>query len=109
VHFQKALDFIGENYMKPITVEDIASYVNLSRSRLHQIFLQQIFISPKQYLTEYRVREARNLLEKRSGSVKEIAQAVGFDDQLYFSNVFKQITGKSPNNYVKGLISGDNG
>jgi len=104
VHFHKALDFISENYSRPITVEDIAASVNLSRSRLHQIFLQQIFISPKQYLTEYRVREARNLLEKRSGSIKEIAQAVGFDDQLYFSNVFKQITGKSPTQYVKSII-----
>jgi len=104
VYFQKALTFISENYSKPITVEDIAASVNLSRSRLHQIFLQQIFISPKQYLTEYRIREARNLLEKRSGSVKEIALAVGFDDQLYFSTVFKQLTGKSPNNYVKNLI-----
>jgi len=104
VHFHKALDFISENYSRPITVEDIAASVNLSRSRLHQIFLQQIFISPKQYLTEYRVREARHLLEKRSGSVKEIALAVGFDDQLYFSNVFKQLTGKSPNNYMKNLI-----
>jgi len=109
VHFHKALDFISQNYSSPITVEDIADAVNLSRSRLHQIFLQQVFISPKQYLTEYRVREARNLLEKRSGSIKEIAQAVGFDDQLYFSNVFKQITGKSPTYFMKGLIETGDG
>jgi AraC-like DNA-binding protein len=104
IHFQKALDYIAKNYSRPITVKDIAENVNLSRSRLHQIFLQQIFISPKQYLTEYRIREARNLLEKRSGSIKEIALAVGFEDQLYFSNVFKQLTGKSPTNFMKFLI-----
>ena len=111
VHIQKALDFISDNYAKPITVKDIAEHVNLSRSRLYRVFLQHIFISPKQYLAEYRVREGRNLLEKRSGSIKEIAQAVGIDDPLYFSRVFKQICGKSPTDYMRYLIEikGNNG
>jgi len=104
IHFQRALSFINENYSQQITVEDIAAHVSLSRSRLHRIFLQQVFISPKQYLTEYRIREARTLLEKRHGSIKEIAFAVGFEDPLYFSNVFKQLTGKSPVNFMKQII-----
>jgi len=104
VHFQKALTFVSENYMRPINVSDIAEFVNLSRSRLYQVFMQQVFISPQQYLTEYRVREALRLLENRSGSVKEIAHAVGIDDPLYFSSLFKQVTGKSPRNYMKNLI-----
>ena len=105
VHFQKALDFISNNYMKPINVTDIADHVNLSRSRLYRVFMQQIFISPQQYLTEYRVREAISLLEKRKGSIKEIALAVGIEDPLYFSNLFKQVTGRSPKNYMKELIA----
>ena len=104
IHFQKAINFIADNYMKPINVSDIAEHVNLSRSRLYQVFMQQVFISPQQYLTEYRVREAIRLLERRSGSIKEISIAVGFEDPLYFSALFKQITGKSPKNYMKGLI-----
>ena len=103
VHVQKALDFISENYHRPITVKDIAEHVNLDRSRLYRVFLQHVFISPQQYLTEYRIREGRRLLEKRSGSIKEIAQAVGIDDPLYFSKVFKQICGKSPTEYMKYL------
>jgi len=104
VHFQKALDFIINNYMKPINVVDIANHVNLSRSRLYQVFMQQIFIPPQQYLTEYRIREAIRLLQKRGSSIKEIALAVGIEDQLYFSRLFKQITGKSPREYMKNLI-----
>ena len=96
VHFQKALKYIENNYQRTVTVDDIADHVCVSRSRLYQIFKQQIFMSPQQYLTEYRLREARNLLEKRAGSVKEIAQAVGIEDSQYFSRVFKQFTGKSP-------------
>jgi len=104
VHLHKALDFIGENYAKPITVNDIAEHVNLSRSRLYRVFLQNVFISPQQYLIEYRIRQARNFLEKRKGSIKEIAQAVGIDDPLYFSRVFKQVCGKSPTEYMKKII-----
>ena len=105
VHFQKALDFIANNYFRPINVTDIAESVNLSRSRLYQLFMQQVFISPQQYLTEYRIREAIRLLESRKGSIKEISQAVGFEDQLYFTRLFKQVMGKSPKNYINGLIS----
>ena len=106
VHFQKALDFISNNYSKPINVTDIAKHVNLSRSRLYRVFMQQIFISPQQYLIEYRMRQAIHLLERRSGSIKEIANAVGIEDPLYFSSLFKQVTGKSPKNYMKEIIDG---
>jgi len=100
VHFQKAIDYIAANFSKPISVADIADHVNLSRSRLYRVFMQQIFISPQQYLTDYRIREALRMLEHRTGSIKEISQAVGIEDPLYFSNVFKQATGKSPKNYM---------
>jgi AraC-like DNA-binding protein len=103
VHFQKAVDFIADNYSKPINVEDISNHVYLSRSRLYRVFMQQIFMSPKRYLTEYRIREAIRLLENRKVSIKEIASAVGIEDQLYFSNMFKLITGKSPKNYIKEI------
>ena len=104
VHFQKALKFINDSYMRPINVTDIAEHVNLSRSRLYRVFMQQVFISPQQYLTEYRIREAIRLLQSRAGSVKEISDAVGFEDPAYFTRLFKKVTGKSPKNYMKGLI-----
>ncbi|GHV95070.1 hypothetical protein AGMMS50293_13900 [Spirochaetia bacterium] len=100
------MDYIANNFSRPITVNDIASHVSLSRSRLYRVFMQQIFISPQQYLTEFRIREAARLLQRRSGSIKEIAIAVGIEDPLYFSTVFKQITGKSPKNYMENLING---
>jgi AraC-like DNA-binding protein len=103
VHFQKALDYIAANYSKPINVINVADHVNLSRSRLYRVFMQQIFISPQQYLTEYRIREAIRLLEQRKGSIKEIADAVGIEDQVYFSSMFKKVTGKSPKKYMGDL------
>jgi AraC-like DNA-binding protein len=95
---------VANNYSRPITVNDIALHVNLSRSRLYRVFMQQIFISPQQYLTEVRIREATRMLQQRSGSIKEIAIAVGIDDPAYFSILFKQVTGKSPKNYMQDLL-----
>jgi YesN/AraC family two-component response regulator len=43
-------------------------------------------------------------LEQRGGSIKEIADSVGIEDQVYFSSMFKKITGKSPKNYMKNLV-----
>jgi AraC-like DNA-binding protein len=84
-------------------VEDIAKHVNLSRSRLYRVFLQQAFVSPHQYLTVRRIKEAGNLLMKRDGSsIKDIAMSVGIDNPLYFSTLFKKITGKSPSDFIKG-------
>jgi AraC-like DNA-binding protein len=103
IHVEKALSFIAENYAQQITVKDIAEHVNLSRSRLYRLFLQHVFISPQQYLIEYRIREGRILLEKRFGSVKEIAQAVGIEDPHYFSRMFKQVCGKSPTEFIKSF------
>ena len=105
IHFQKAVNFIAENYTKPISVKDIVSHVNLSCSYLYRIFLQQTSMSPQQYLMEYRIREAHRLLESRSGSVKEIAYAVGMEDPYSFSIHFKQICGKTPKEYMKYLIA----
>jgi AraC-like DNA-binding protein len=101
VHIRKALDYIAANYSRPITVQDIAGSVNLSRSRLYRVFLRHISQSPQRYLTEFRVREACNLLQKRTGSIKEIAYAVGFENPLYFSTAFKQVMGKSPRAYMR--------
>jgi YesN/AraC family two-component response regulator len=69
--------------------------------------MQQIFISPQQYLTEYRIRQAVHFLERRKGSVKEIGIAVGIEDPQYFSNLFKQVTGKSPKNYMKEVSASE--
>jgi AraC-like DNA-binding protein len=102
-HFQKALDFIANNYSKSIKVTDISDRLCLSRSRLYRLFIQHISIPPQQYLTEYRVRQAIYLLKKRKSSIREIANAVGIKNPLYFSKLFKQVTGKSPKNYMKEI------
>ena len=96
-----AAEFIAYNYSQPIDVEDIAANVGISRSHLYRVFMKQFSLSPTQYLTEFRINRARSLLEDSNLSIAAVANSVGFEDQLYFSKVFKKVTGMAPSAYLK--------
>lgn len=100
-HVQRACDFIASHYQESISINDIAEYTGICRSRLYRVFKTHLSISPQQYLTEFRIREACNLMVRRKFTIKEIAYAVGFNDPLYFSTVFKKTLGKTPKEYMK--------
>jgi AraC-like DNA-binding protein len=98
-YVQKAVAYISANYSYPITVEDIADYVGLSRSHLFRSFEKVMDKSPKEFLTDFRIRQACNLLLDSDLSVTAIANSVGFENNLYFSKAFHKIKGMSPKNY----------
>jgi len=58
-------------------------------------------MNPSKYITEYRIRRAKDLLEYGGIPVAEIAECVGYVDCFYFSRVFKKCTGLSPSAYRK--------
>ena len=87
------------NYSYPITVEDIAAYVGLSRSHLFRSFEDVVGQSPKEYLTDFRMKQACYLLEHSDLSITAIANSVGFDNGLYFSKTFRKKHGMPPKEY----------
>lgn len=104
-YVQKGIEYITSNYSYPITVEDIASYVGLSRSHLFRSFEAVLGISPKEYLTDFRIKQACYLLSHSDLSITAIANSIGFDNSLYFSKTFHKIKGCSPKEYRKRSIS----
>ena len=90
---------IHRAYDRPLSVAALAAEEFLSESRLRVLFRQRTGMSPHAYLTALRVSTAKQLLESSAVSVGEAAKAVGFDDALYFSKVFKQVVGVSPSEY----------
>ena len=98
---EKAESYIETNYSYPITVEDIASYVGISRSHLFRSFQNYMNRSPKEYLTEYRIKQACRLLRETDLSVSAIAYSVGFENNLYFSKAFRKQKDESPSEYRK--------
>ena len=102
LYVQKSLEYIAENYSYPISIEDIASYIGVSRSQLFRCFQTVLGVSPKEYLTEYRIKQACRLLSETSFSMNAIANSLGFDNSLYFSKAFHKVQGVSPSEYRNG-------
>jgi len=105
LYLQKSLSFITANYASPITVEDIAAYAGISRSHLYREFQAHLAQSPKEYLTEFRIRRAKQLLRDSELSLTAIANSIGYDNSLYFSKAFHKVTGSSPSEYKRLLPS----
>lgn len=95
-YLKNAMKFITYNYSRQIDINSIASSVGISRSHLYRVFISAMGISPNQYLMRFRIEQACTLLKTTSLPIANIANSVGFDDQLYFSRVFKKLTGLSP-------------
>lgn len=100
-YVEKAEKYIETNYSYPVTVEDVAAYVGISRSHLFRSFQTYLGKSPKEYLSEYRIKQACHLLKETDLSVSAIAYSVGFENNLYFSKAFKKQKRISPSEYRK--------
>ncbi len=99
VYVQHALEFIDHNYHKDIKINDIANYIGIDRSYFTNIFKKTMYISPQQYLVNYRLDKASNLLKTTSLPVNNIAAEVGYPDALTFSKIFKMNYKLSPKSY----------
>ena len=98
---RQAVEYINCRYSYPITVDDIAAYVGVSRSHLYRAFRSVLKQSPKTYLSQFRIKQACVLLARQELSIASIAQSVGYENGLYFSKVFHRIKGKTPTEYVR--------
>jgi AraC-like DNA-binding protein len=93
------IDYIRKNFSQPIKVNDIARSVGVDRTYLFSLFKERTGKSPKEYLTDFRLEAACELLSEHGLSVKAAARSVGYEDELYFSRVFKQQKGIPPSRY----------
>lgn len=99
MYIKKAVVYIENNYSRDIKVSDIASYIGLNRSYLSTIFKDKLKKSPKEFLINYRIEKACELMNRPNLSISEIARSVGYIDPLNFSKIFKKIKGSSPKKY----------
>lgn len=98
-YVERAKQYMEEKYSYPITVEEVAVYTGISRSYLFRLFRSAEKVSPKEYLLDYRIQQACQLLKQTDLSVQSIAHSVGFEDNLYFSKVFKKYKSCTPSEY----------
>ena len=104
-YIQDALNFINSNYMHSITVQEIADYVNLSRSYLYKMFIKNLGISPQRYLINLRMYKATLLLKGTKFPIGEVANSVGYSDSLLLSKTFSKHFSMSPLNYRNNQVN----
>lgn len=98
-YVEHTLDYIENNYFRNIRITDIADYIGINRSYLTSCFKKSMNMPPLEYLIEYRMKKAADMLINSSLPINEIAMQVGYVDSLAFSKAFKSHTGMSPKAY----------
>jgi len=96
---QKVMEYVNTNYMNRITLNDVSEHVSFSVSYLSRMFKEEKGISLTSYINEVRIRNAKMLIKLSDISLSQAAYLCGFDDQSYFSKVFKKMTGTTPGKY----------
>jgi AraC family transcriptional regulator, arabinose operon regulatory protein len=95
----QAKDYITRNYNKPFSVDELASEIGLSSSRLTALFKKQTGTTVVRWRDEQRMTRAYQLLTQSDMPVNHLAEVVGYTDALYFSRCFHQYSGLSPSEY----------
>jgi len=92
----RALALMHENPSRSWTIDVLANEIALSRSAFHERFVRLIGLPPMQYLTQWRMQVAANLLRQSRLSVASIALDVGYESEAAFSRAFKRFVGAPP-------------
>jgi len=95
----KAAKYIAENFDKPVSLDEVAAYVNMSKSYFSKFFKRKTGSGFADYLTGVRINEGAKLLENTGLDITEIALRCGYNDSAYFTAVFKKIKGVTPTAY----------
>lgn len=100
-------EYIGANYGKELSVERLASIVFLTPDYLSRLFKKSMGKSISQYIRQFRMEKARELLTGTNRKVIDIGEAVGYPNYSYFCQSFREYFGTSPERYRQERRLGD--
>lgn len=100
----KAKEYIELYYYKGISLDDVSREVDISPYYFSKLFKEETGENFIDYLTNIRIEKAKELLNNKELSVKEICIEVGYSDPNYFSRIFKKWSGKTPTEYREGIF-----
>lgn len=103
---ERAKEYVGERYYENLTLTEVAEKTGVTAGYLSTLFQRELEKGFVDYLNEIRIDHACTYLQQNYLKTYEIAYKVGFNDEKYFSKVFKKITGQSPTEYRKSSQSG---
>lgn len=95
----KAIEYLKRRCCEKVTLEETAGYVGLSASYFSKVFKEEMGENFNNYLSELRISKSKAILLTTNASIAEICEWCGFDDQSYFTKVFKKYTGVTPGRF----------
>ena len=96
-----ALSAVHDSVSTPWTVESLAVEATMSRSAFAALFKTLLGQTPMEYVTEWRMQKAMQLLQQRDKKLIDVARSVGYESDAAFSKAFKRVVGANPGEYVK--------
>lgn len=100
------INYINNNYMKNLTLEDLASIIDVTPSHFCKIFKQEYNLRPFEFINKVRIEKSKELMLKSPFTpLKNIARSVGFSRLSYFCYVFKEVAGCSPNEFRSKFLT----
>lgn len=100
ISVQKACAYIDKNFSKDISLEEVASIVQMNPSYFSILFKEEVGLTYIKYITKIRIEKAKVML-KEGKSVAEVSEEVGYFNHRYFSELFKKMTGLTPGQFKK--------
>ena len=97
----QGINFMLENLDRKLKLEEMADEVKLSASHFSRIFTVRTGHSPIGYFIQLKIQKACRLLDNSGWSIAEVAREMGFEDQFYFSRLFRKVMNMSPRVYRK--------
>lgn len=101
----KIMDFISDNYMRKLSLEEIANEVHINKFYLSRLFKEKTGENIIDYINKKRIEKAKLYFKEGSKKIYEIADLIGLSDTAYFSKIFKKYTGYAPSEYIKKMES----
>ena len=97
-------EYVENNYTFDISMQEVAEDMGYSDAYFSKLFKQYFNQNFTAYLTEYRIKKAKELLTDTNNSIKDISRMVGYEDSNYFAKIFKRIVGEIPSKFRENLI-----
>lgn len=101
--FKSMVTYITEHYHEKVALNDIASAANIGKTLCATIFKKYASKTPGEYLIYYRITKSMELLADRTLSITDIAFMVGFNSASHYTQIFKKLMGRTPNQFRKNL------
>ncbi len=98
----RAIEYMTDRFSRPLTLDELAGAAFLNRSYFCRLFRAETGMTPMEYLTEIRLKQAKRLLHNTGMGIVEIAGACGFASPAYFTKRFRVTYGITPREYRKG-------